>query len=349
MIEFIKKIFKKWFGIFSLIASFSGLFLFYTGIDTNYIVINLLTSNWLTISLIFLLISSYQVWLDIKKEKITLENKLKNPIDYEIKAYTQNININLDYLESLYDENIKESIEISTDINNEIQSLSASENLKTTNISKILSMHSRSSMFHNNLKSDELYIQELKNYIIELKNYPKMKETFLTNWKLFINNDLENIYYIIFSIKNIGTIADEDIDIEITHQDKYIIDVRLLENFPKKPFLPKKPKKEVVSILQQSPNSIFDSMKMDKLSRDANPLTYKRYEEINDTKLSVKIRDLKVSKKINIFRQNGFFMHIVHEDDFNVNILSKNSNSAIQKKIIFEKNGSYDYVQKQMI
>jgi hypothetical protein len=315
--EFIKKIFKKWFGIFSLIASFSGLFLFYTGIDTNYIVINLLNSNWLTISLIFLLISSYQVWLDVKKEKITLENKLKNPIDYEIKAYKQNINIDLDYLESLYDENIKESIEISTDINNEIQSLSASY--------------------------DELYIQELKNYIIELKNYPKMKETFLTNWKLFINNDLENIYHIIFSIKNIGTIADEDIDIEITHQDKYIIDVRLLENFPKKP------KKEVVSISQQSPNYSFDSVKIDKLRRDANPLTYKRYEEINDTTFSVKIRDLKVSKEINIFRQNGFFMHIVHEDDFNVNILSKKSNSAIQKKIIFEKNGSYDYVKKQMI
>ena len=317
MTEFIKKIFKKWFGIFSLIASFSGLFLFYTGIDTNYIVINLLNSNWLTISLIFLLISSYQVWLDVKKEKITLENKLKNPIDYEIKAYKQNINIDLDYLESLYDENIKESIEISTDINNEIQSLSASY--------------------------DELYIQELKNYIIELKNYPKMKETFLTNWKLFINNDLENIYHIIFSIKNIGTIADEDIDIEITHQDKYIIDVRLLENFPKKP------KKEVVSISQQSPNYSFDSVKIDKLRRDANPLTYKRYEEINDTTFSVKIRDLKVSKEINIFRQNGFFMHIVHEDDFNVNILSKKSNSAIQKKIIFEKNGSYDYVKKQMI
>jgi hypothetical protein len=344
--EFIKKIFKKWFGIFSLIASFSGLFLFYTGIDTNYIVINLLNSNWLTISLIFLLISSYQVWLDVKKEKITLENKLKNPIDYEIKAYKQNIHIDLDYLESLYDENIKESIEILTDVNSEIQSLSISDNLKTTNMSKMLLMRYRESSFHNNLKSDELYIQELRNYIIELENYPKMKENFLTSWKLFINNDLENIYYIIFSIKNIGTIADEDIDIEITHQDKYIIDVRLLENFPKKPFLPKK---EVVSISQQSPNYSFDSVKIDKLRRDTDPLTYKRYEEINDTTFSVKIRDLKVSKEINIFRQNGFFMHIIHEDDFNVNILSKKSNSAIQKKIIFEKNGSYDYVKKQMI
>ena len=179
MIEFIAKIFKKWFGIFSLIASSSGLLLFYTGLDTNSLIVNLFKNNWLIISLIFLLISSFQVWLDTQKEKIALENKLKNPVDYEIKAYKRAINIDLQYLENLFDENIKKSSEILIDINSEIKNLSVNNN-SSTDITKLLSSMHRG--IYDNLKSDELYIQELKRYKIKLIEYPKKKETFLLKW-----------------------------------------------------------------------------------------------------------------------------------------------------------------------
>lgn len=138
---------------------------------------NLLKNNWLIISLIFLLISSYQVWLDIKKEKIGLEDKLKNPVDYEIKSYKQNIVVDVDYLENLFDEDIKKIDEILLSIDSEIKNLSNNDNIGTTNISKILSMRSNS-LFPNNYKSDELYIQELKNYKTKLKEYPNKKRKF---------------------------------------------------------------------------------------------------------------------------------------------------------------------------
>lgn len=345
MFEYIAKIFKKWFGIFSIIASFSGLLLFYTGIDTNSLIVNLFKNNWLTISLIFLLISSFQVWLDTQKEKTALENKLKNPVDYEIQAYKQTINIDLQYVEKLFDKNIKKSSEILTDINSEIKNLSVTDN-SSRNISKLLS--SMQHEIYNNSKSDEFYIQELKNYRIKLIEYPKKKETFLLNWKKFIDNELKNIYFVNFTIKNVGTLSDEDIDIEIEIMNniKYITDLYTLENFPKIPSLPEKPKRETVAILRQNSDLNLDFAKMHKLQIDSNPLTYRRYEIIDNNKFSIKLRDLKVSEEVKIFSQKGFFIYIDNENDFNVKIISKSSNSAIHKKVVFIKAKDYDYFKR---
>lgn len=345
MIEFIAKIFKKWFGIFSLIASFSGLLLFYTGLDTNSLIVNLFKNNWLIVSLIFLLISSFQVWLDTQKEKIALENKLKNPIDYKVKAYKRAINIDLQYLENLFDENIKKSSEILMDINSKIKNLSTNNNSET-DIAKLLSSVKHG--IYDNLKSDELYIQELKQYKTKLIEYPKKKETFLLNWKNFIDNELKNIYFVHFTIKNIGILSDEDIDIEIEimHNNKYITDLYTLENFPKMPSLPEKPKREIATILRQKLNHDLDLSKMHRLSIDSNPLTYRRYETIDNNKFSIKLRDLKVSEEVSIFRQDGFFIYIDNENNFHVRIISKKSNSAIQKKIIFIKDKDYNYFKK---
>ena len=215
-----------------------------------------------------------------------------------------------------------------------------------TNISKILSMHS-SYMSHNNYKSDELYMQELKNYKTKLEEYPNKKESFLLNWKNFIDNELKNIYFVNFTIKNTGTVSDEDIDIEITHNNKYIENLYVLDAFPKKPLFPKKPTRESITLMQPILDHDLDIMRMNELTRNSNPMTYRRYEEINDNKFSIKIRDLKVSEEVNIFRQNGFFMYVENENDFNVNIVSKKSNAAIQKKVIFQKAKDYNYFESK--
>lgn len=346
MIEFIKKIFHKWFGIFSLIASASGVLLFYTGIDTNNIIVSSFKHNWLTISLIFLLVSSYQVWLDMKNKKIELEDKLKNPVDYEIKVYQQNIAIDVDYLENLFDEEIKELDKLLLEVDDEIKKLFGDDDLKKTNISKILSMHS-TYMSNNNFKSDESYIRELKNYKTKLEEYPNKKESFLLNWGNFIDNELKNIYFVNFTIKNIGTVSDEDIDIEISHNNKYIVDLYDLDTFPKNPSLPKKPTRESITFIQPRLDHDLNLMKMNELTRDLNPMTYRRYEKINDNKFSIKLRDLKVSEEVEIFRRNGFFMYLENENDFNVNIVSKKSNAAIQKKVLFQKEKDYNYFESK--
>jgi hypothetical protein len=292
------------------------------------------------------LVSSYQVWLDMKNKKIELEDKLKNPVDYEIKAYQQNIVIDADYLENLFDEQIIGLDKLLLDVDDEIKKLFIADNSKTTNISKFLSMHSNP-IFPHNYKSNELYVQELKNYKTKLEEYPNKKESFLLAWKSFIDNDLKNIYFVNFTIKNIGTVADKDIDIEISHNNKYIVDLYDLDTFPKKPSLPKKPTRESITFIQPSLEHDLNLMRINELTRNSNPMTYKRYEEINDNKFSIKLRDLKVSKEVDIFRRKGFFMYVENENDFNVNIVSEKSNAAIQKKVLFQKAKDYNYFESE--
>jgi len=62
--------------------------------------------------------------------------------------------------------------------------------------------------------------------------------------------------------------------------------------------------------------------------------------------VALKLRDLKVSEEVSIFRQDGFFIYIDNENNFHVRIISKKSNSAIQKKIIFIKDKDYNYFKK---
>lgn len=58
-----------------------------------------ISSNILNyIALIALLYATYQVWDDTRIEKLELEEKLKNPIDYEVKAYIKKVKIDLDYI-----------------------------------------------------------------------------------------------------------------------------------------------------------------------------------------------------------------------------------------------------------
>lgn len=350
-IEFIKKIFKKWFGIFSLIASVSGLTLFYTGIDTNNFIVNFITNNWLTVSLIFLLISAYQVWTDTKQEKITLEDKLKNPIDYEIEGLIQKVVVDFQYLDNLYENNIKEVEKSIFEVDNEIDELSNRLNNSSSSI-QLESLRSLSfslSGMDNNQKSDSLYLTELKEYKSELEEYSNKKNDFISAWESFLNNDLKNLYYIDFQIKNIGIKSDEDIDINISYKNatKYITTPNRMSNFPRAN-IPIKPKQETYSQLTHVFDRDFNGTDMHRNIMDSNPQVFRRYEEIEENHFSVKLRDLKVSKTVRIFRQKGFFISLENKDDIEVTIISKNSTSAIHKKIIYTQLDDYEYFKESI-
>ena len=350
IIEYIKKLLHKWFGKFSLIASFSGVILFYTGIDTNNLIVNFIVNNLLSVSLIFLLISAYQVWSDIRQEKQILEEKLKNPIDYEIKATIKKVVIDIQYLENIFDKNIEKTKQLIDEAENEIDKLSVEEDSTPmlSQVERLRSLSSTLSGFGDERKTDKLYLSELISYKHDLREYPNKKDSFLLEWKNFIDNDLKNIYYANFNITNIGTKSDEDIDVEILfkNENRHIDYLEMLNNFPKKSYLPIKPKRE--NNIQFRPTINFDSIDLHNTMMNSNPQTYKRYEEITDTTLSVKLRDLKVSETVRIFRKKGFFIFLENKDDFDVNIVSKNSNSAIHKKLIFEKIEDYDYFKEAM-
>jgi hypothetical protein len=117
-----------------------------------------------------------------------------------------------------------------------------------------------------------------------------------------------------------------------------------LDNFPSSFNLPSKPeKKKEINFYKRE---IFNEVVMHetiRLQANFNPQTYRRYEEIKEDIFSVKLRDLKVSEKVNIFKSKGFFIKITDKNDIDIIISSKNSTSKINKKLVYEDDGEFDY------
>lgn len=334
--EYLKRLVKKWFGILSLITTISGFILFYTNFDTRDVIVSFIADKLPYISLVFLFIGTYQVWKDTRLEKIKLEEKLKNPIDYEVKAILKKVKIDLSYIEILIDKNIEETESLIHSAEQELEKLSF--NRKEM---KIIGGASTINVFEN------MYKTNLKNYIDELKEYSDKKDDYLLEWKNFSDIELKDIYIVDFYITNIGRQFDEDIDIEIHFNDenKYIGEFFLLDNFPSSN-LPSKPKKnkEKGFYLQNILNEL-DIRDRIRTQANLNPQTHRRFEEIKENIFSVKLRDLKASKTVSIFRNNGYFIRITDKNDIDIIISSKNSTSKINKKLVYEDNGEFDYFQ----
>lgn len=348
IIEYIKRLLTKWFGKFTLITSISSFILFYTNIDTRDLIVNIISSNLLYVSLIFLFIATYQAWRDIRLEKQELENKLKNPINYEIKALVKKVKVDIHYLETIFNKKIEESKQLISKVDYEINKLSAYENdnFISNQLDVLKSLTSTLSGMDNYQKTDKLYLNELISYKKQLEEYPSLKEDYLSKWEIFVANDLKNIYFIDFTIMNIGNKSDEDIDIQILYENnnKYVGNPNLMDNFPRQ-HLPTKPERSYNNLIPVLHGGL-DNQDLHESIMNSNPQVYKRYETIEENNFSIKIRDLKVSETIRIFKQKGFFINVENTNDFSTRIVSKNSTSAIKKKIMVEECGEYDYFKE---
>lgn len=346
ILEYLKRLVKKWFTYLIFVPDLTDL------IQSHFNYTIPISSNILNyIALIALLYATYQVWNDMRLEKLELEEKLKNPIDYEIKADIKKVKIDLDYIESLIDKNIEKTESLIYSAEKELENLSSSGKESNLNIIKetMMSLNTLNSVNNIYNQLENVYKIDLKNYINELKEYKNTKDNYLLEWKKFNEIELKDIYIVDFFITNIGRQFDEDIDIDINfnNENKYVGEIYLLDNFPNSLNLPAKPERKkfndftVIKPLDMS----YDFYEIDKLHRDSNPHTYKRYEEIEEQKFSIKLRDLKVSEIVSIFRNNGYFMKIIDKNDIDIIISSKNSTSKINKKLLYEDKGEFNYFQ----
>ena len=337
ILEYLKRLVKKWFTYLIFIPDLTDL------IQSHFNYTIPISSNILNyIALIALLYATYQVWNDMRLEKVELEEKLKNPIDYEVKAKIKKVKINLNFVENIIDKNIEKIDFLIHSAEQEFKKIVINENneIKSLAIKFSSGIYSDSEIFYKN---------DLKKYIELLREYKNNKDTYLLEWKKFNEIELKDIYIVDFFITNIGRQFDEDIDIDINfnNENKYVGEIYLLDNIPNSLNLPAKPERKkfndftVIKPLDMS----YDFHDFDKLHRDSNPHTYKRYEEIEEQKFSIKLRDLKVSEIVSIFRDNGYFMKITDKNDIDIIISSKNSTSKINKKLVYENKGEFDYFQ----
>ncbi|MDX9743124.1 MAG: hypothetical protein RBT59_04840 [Arcobacteraceae bacterium] len=344
MLEYLKRLFKKWYAYLPIVPDLIDTIqshLEYT-IPISSIILN-------GFALIALLYATYEVWNDMRLEKLELEEKLKNPIDYEVKAKIKKVKIDLDYIEKSINENIEKTESLINSASQELENLSSNDDIDPK-IMQILNDARQYLSSGNHSQSEIIYRSNLRSYIESLKSYPDKKDSFISEWKFFSNNEIKDVYFVDFTITNTGRRFDEDIDIEIhfNNGNRYICEVDLLDNFPFNLNLPFKPKKD--NNMESFMNSIqreHDVYELDRLRRNSNPLTYKRYEEIRENFFSIKIRDLKVLDTISIFKNNGYFIKISDINDIDVVISSKHTTSKINKKLVLENCEEFDYFKEK--
>ena len=152
IIEYLKRLFSKWFVYLGLLPAIDDLI-------ERYLNISLSIPNIVLYLLAFcaFIYATYQAWNDMRVEKEELEEKLKNPVDYEIKAYAKKIVFDLGYLKNKINKNIEEAEKKISETSIELKELEEKSDVK-------------------NKQNEMFYIAGLDNYLEKLRNYSSKKD-----------------------------------------------------------------------------------------------------------------------------------------------------------------------------
>lgn len=322
--EYFKKLFSKWLSKFSVITGICGFVAFYTGYDPSNMVAKFIINNLLHVSLLFLIISSYQVWLEVQQE---LDKIKKNPVDYKVTAKIQKIFINLDKIKKVYKtkEEIKEALE---ECENEILVLE-----KLSQVDKSPEMKLRE-LFDND-KSTNDYLAELNGYKRELESYIEKSQENFSQWSKF-SEYLKNIYIVDFYMESIGNKSDKNIDIEIRlNNNSYIESLYKQYEYLVALKTPEKPNKMVAhNNFMSSYNRNF-SFQLPTLPPMYIKDAFRKFMEFKEKSLFVNLREMNVGDNISIFKEK-VLIELPKKEEIKVIIKSENSNAKIEKAVEFE-------------
>ena len=339
IIEYIKKVISKWWILLGFIPEVFDKFSVY--FDSE---LKIPEGSTLYLFLALLFISTYLVWKEEKEKVKALEEKNRNPVDYEIIAqihpFDDDVENSIIELKNIIDDTQKEIDEINNSLTNDNQSKSKIkvkliENEPTTQyqIAALLcgSMHSMSQDIINNNtivqnQRQIIYRDYLMDYITNMHNYIEQMKDYYESRK-------DKIFYVVFNIHNTGSIFDENIDINILSKNSIFSEKIEFDNIPE---IPNKPEKIKNDYYHNPPDisKLFDSSFLDNLE-DLNTHRLRRNVEIKDTNINLVFRDLKVDNQKNVL-ENILFIKSDDLTDLEFEISSKNSNKKIQKKVKLE-------------
>ena len=328
IIKYLKELSNKLFAKFSLITVICGFIAFYySKYDPSNIVAEFVVSNFLYVFVLFLTISSYQVWkeakLDFKKKQLELDEIKRNPVDYKITAKLKKLFIDLD--------KIKKGYKTKEEIKELLEDCNQPSNLWSSLISE-------SDDFHRG------YSDRLNIYKDELKGYLSRSQENFSQWSVFCH--LDNIYIVDFYIESIGNKSDKNIDVEIQlENNSYIENLSKLENYPDFLEVPKKPNFMDGFDINPAISNIHD------LNRPLyNKNAYYKFKEFNEKSLFINLREMNVGDNISIFKEK-VLIELPKKEEIKVIIKSENSNAKIEKAVEFETEENpieyFDYLMSQ--
>lgn len=324
-IEYIKKLLHKWFiylGFIPLLYDYAEAYFKF-----NFEIPDFILSVF---SLGAFVCASYSVWKGEKKRNIGLEELLKSPIDYEIKAELLLIDFNLNvYLNKIDGIAIEAKKEIEF-ANSEIKRLYPEDSS-----SYILQSKLSAGLVYKKTKSDLVYLEELKEYKRKLIDYINNHDVYKKEFKEKIESISRHLYCIDFDIKNIGIKSDSKINIEIkTEKNTFIKEYNIYDHIPRLESLPERPDAPR-DMYPKTPSINFVDIPRPTLYENQN--TYRSNKKINEKSISITIRDINVGDAVNIFN-DILFIYLLDNNDFNIYIKSKELNSVLEKKLVITSN-----------
>lgn len=327
MFRYLGKLVRQWVIYLGVIPNLDDIISTFTPFDVSFSFIPITIKY--TTALLFLLYGSYSVWKDENNEKLKLEEKLKNPIDYKIIAELRPIEIDENIYLHRLDEYIKKIPNIEKEIDLEIEKNTPKKiedktkiYLETFNLNSITNINSeyitaQKIIYLNKLKD---YKEELINLI---KNYDSIKDKMING----INQYKKNKYYVRFKLVNIGTKYDEDINIQINTDYKILqaYDIKEYRKYlPKYPIKPEEQKNDIFALPpSELSNDIFNRI---------NSMETIYTPKISDNSISVLIQNIYADCEKYI-TNDLLFLDLSDKKNMNFIIKSKGLSSVIKKEV----------------
>lgn len=331
IIEYFKKVISKWWILLGLLPEVYDKVALYFHIEYK-----LPEESTIYLFFALLFVSTYLVWKEEKEKTAALEEKSKNPVDYEITAkiypFDDDIENSIQNLVKVIDDTQNEIDEINKSLPDNNQS---KHKIKATLINNDVDGMTRlySDMFHISdsfLNNKLVQVQRKKIYKDSLMDYITSMHKYIEEMKDYYENRKGKIFYVVFYIHNTGSIFDESIDINISSKDSIFADKLDFDNTLIKP---KKPKESEIINDNLFMNPIFDIPSIKNF--DINPHRLRRNVEIKDKNISLVLRDLKVDVEIELL-EKIVFIKSDNINDLETEIISKNANKKIQKNVKLE-------------
>lgn len=336
IIKYFKKVVFRWWILLGLMPEALERIALYFNIE-----IKIPEEYTIYLCFAFLFVSTYLVWKEEKEKVETLEEKSKNPVDYEITAkiypFDDDIENSIQSLEKRINDAQKELDDINIKLYEETIIKLNKDNIPDLGNGTVAS--TIASLYHNMQRTNHNSFPSFQNnremsYRISLESYIEDMKKYIDDMKDYYETRKGKIFYVIFVIHNTGSIFDEHIGISISSKNSIFAEKLDFDNTLVKPKKPEKPKN---SIYEESlfPNYLnhFERPYLDNF--DIDPHRLRRDIEIKTKNITLIFRDLKVDNEENVL-ENILFIKSDDLNDLEFEISSKNSNKKIQKKVKLE-------------
>lgn len=336
IIKYFKKVVFRWWILLGLMPEALERIALYFNIE-----IKIPEEYTIYLCFAFLFVSTYLVWKEEKEKVETLEEKSKNPVDYEITAkiypFDDDIENSIQSLEKRINDAQKELDDINIKLYEETIIKLNKDNIPDLGNGTVAS--TIASLYHNMQRTNHNSFPSFQNnremsYRISLESYIEDMKKYVVDVKQFYENRKGKIFYVVFYIHNTGSIFDESIDINISSKNSIFAEKLDFDNTLVKPEKPEKPKNSMVedpsysNYINRIERPYFENF-------DINPHRLRRNIEIKDKNISLVLRDLKVDVEIELLKKI-VFIKSDSLNDLETEIISKNANKKIQKNVVLE-------------